>query len=100
MQHILITGANRGIGLELTKLYIEGGDKVFAGARNPQKTVALEEIAKQHPERPFRVFSQPDPFSHQFLKTKIRWANKLVVPSSCWACPSTISKRDSCKTRS
>ena len=30
---ILITGANRGIGLALTKIYLQRGDKVFAACR-------------------------------------------------------------------
>ena len=30
---VAITGANRGIGLELTKKYVEKGDKVFAMCR-------------------------------------------------------------------
>lgn len=35
MSTILITGANRGIGLALTKEYLSRGDEVIATARNP-----------------------------------------------------------------
>jgi NAD(P)-dependent dehydrogenase (short-subunit alcohol dehydrogenase family) len=41
MQHVLITGANRGIGLERVQQYIVHGDRIFAGARNPQKQLRL-----------------------------------------------------------
>ena len=36
MANVLITGANRGIGLELTRLYAEDGDTVFAFCRMRQ----------------------------------------------------------------
>lgn len=44
MTTILITGANRGIGLELTKQYAEGGDTVLACCRNPGDADALNNI--------------------------------------------------------
>ena len=51
MKYILITGANRGIGFELARQYVEQGNKIYAGARNPQDASALEELAKKYPER-------------------------------------------------
>ncbi len=45
MVNVLITGANRGIGLELTRLYAEGGDNVFAFCRSPQAAGKLQELA-------------------------------------------------------
>ena len=37
MQNILITGANRGIGLALVEEYLsQGGNRVFATCRNPE----------------------------------------------------------------
>src|SRR5437762_12742103 len=38
---IVITGANRGIGLALAELYIGRGDEVHAGARQPAQARAL-----------------------------------------------------------
>ena len=35
MARILITGANRGIGLEFVRQYAEAGDAVIACCRNP-----------------------------------------------------------------
>nr|VFJ50652.1 MAG: Short-chain dehydrogenase [Candidatus Kentron sp. DK] len=45
MPTILITGANRGIGLELTRQYAEDGWKVFACCRYPKYAHALNELA-------------------------------------------------------
>ncbi|HEY3779144.1 MAG TPA: SDR family oxidoreductase [Rhizomicrobium sp.] len=47
MANVLITGANRGIGLELTRLYAEGGDTVFAFCRSPQSANQLNELAER-----------------------------------------------------
>ncbi len=49
MKRVLITGANRGVGLELALQYAERGDRVFAGCRSPEKAAALEEISAKHP---------------------------------------------------
>jgi NAD(P)-dependent dehydrogenase (short-subunit alcohol dehydrogenase family) len=45
MARILITGANRGIGLELARQYAERGDEVIACVRNPDGADALQELA-------------------------------------------------------
>jgi len=45
MANILITGANRGIGLELVKAYARGGDRVFAFCRSPGGAEALNALA-------------------------------------------------------
>ncbi len=45
MARILITGANRGIGLELARQYAERGDDVIACVRNPDGADALQELA-------------------------------------------------------
>jgi NAD(P)-dependent dehydrogenase (short-subunit alcohol dehydrogenase family) len=49
LKHILITGANRGVGLELARKYTQQGDHVFAGCRSPEKAQALETLSAQHP---------------------------------------------------
>lgn len=45
MQRVVVTGSNRGIGLGLTKAYLQRGDQVFACCRNPD--TAKELIALQ-----------------------------------------------------
>ncbi|MEW6674166.1 MAG: SDR family oxidoreductase [Thermodesulfobacteriota bacterium] len=42
---VMITGANRGIGLELVKAYAADGAQVFACCRRPQSAEALRGIA-------------------------------------------------------
>lgn len=50
MPSILITGANRGLGLEFAKQYAESGYRVFAAVREPHKAEALTALAARHPE--------------------------------------------------
>ena len=42
---VLITGANRGIGLEFSKQYAADGWKVLACCREPQSAIALQALA-------------------------------------------------------
>jgi NAD(P)-dependent dehydrogenase (short-subunit alcohol dehydrogenase family) len=51
MQRVLITGANRGVGLELVRQCLLRGDRVFAACRNPSAAAALHALASQHPGR-------------------------------------------------
>ena len=45
--NVVITGANRGIGLALTRQYAEAGDNVLALCRSPEKAEALQKLAAQ-----------------------------------------------------
>ena len=45
---VLITGTNRGIGLELVKQYAEKGWTVIATARNPDAATDLKALAAKH----------------------------------------------------
>lgn len=45
MQTVLITGANRGIGLEFARQYADAGDRVIAVARRPDAARALRALA-------------------------------------------------------
>lgn len=47
---VLITGANRGIGLEFVKQYAADGWRVLACCRNPQTATALQTIANANPQ--------------------------------------------------
>jgi NAD(P)-dependent dehydrogenase (short-subunit alcohol dehydrogenase family) len=48
---VLITGANRGIGLEHAKVFAERGTRAFATARSPTEATELNALATAHPGR-------------------------------------------------
>jgi len=45
---VLVTGANRGLGLEFVKQYATDGWRVIACCRNPDTAIALQSLAKAH----------------------------------------------------
>lgn len=47
MANIAITGAARGIGLELTRQHVAAGDRIFALVRDPAKADALNQLAAE-----------------------------------------------------
>lgn len=49
MARILVTGANRGIGLELVRQFLDRGDRVIATARKPGAATELNRLAFAHP---------------------------------------------------
>jgi len=49
MPRVLVTGANRGLGLEFTRQLLARGDRVYAACRHPGKALALTELAAAHP---------------------------------------------------
>ena len=53
MQNILITGANRGIGLALVEQYLAQGAtvRIYATCRNPDGAGVLSALAETNPER-------------------------------------------------
>lgn len=48
-RHCLVTGANRGLGLEFTRQLLARGDRVVATARHPGKATELNALAARHP---------------------------------------------------
>ncbi len=48
MSTVLVTGANRGLGLEFCRQYAERQDQVIAGCRNPEQAIALQALAQQY----------------------------------------------------
>lgn len=49
MKHVLITGANRGIGLEHARLFASRGIKVTTAVRVPQEAVDLLQLQSEYP---------------------------------------------------
>ena len=50
-RYCLVTGANRGLGLEFTRQLLARGDRVIAACRHPGKASALNLLAGEHPGR-------------------------------------------------
>jgi NAD(P)-dependent dehydrogenase (short-subunit alcohol dehydrogenase family) len=51
MQRCLITGANRGLGLEFARQLLRRNARVIATARQPGRALELNELAAAHPGR-------------------------------------------------
>ena len=47
MRTFLVTGANRGLGLEFVKQYTDAGHRVFATCRDPESSNELSDLARQ-----------------------------------------------------
>ena len=52
---VLITGSNRGLGLEFVRQYAAAGWRVFATARDPQGATELRDLAARNP----RITTEP-----------------------------------------
>ncbi len=48
---VLVTGSNRGLGLEFTRQWLGRGATVIAACRNPEQASALNELAAANPDR-------------------------------------------------
>jgi NAD(P)-dependent dehydrogenase (short-subunit alcohol dehydrogenase family) len=48
MQTVLVTGANRGIGLAFTRSYLARGARVFATCRHPDDAVELQTLRQEY----------------------------------------------------
>ena len=48
MSNVFISGASRGIGLELCRQLLERGDSILGGCRDPQKAHQLSKLQDNH----------------------------------------------------
>jgi NAD(P)-dependent dehydrogenase (short-subunit alcohol dehydrogenase family) len=60
MSTVLVTGANRGIGLEFVRQYARDGAKVIACAREPDKAKELKELGNNHQQMQIRPLDTSD----------------------------------------
>lgn len=71
MRTVLITGANRGIGLEHALRYAERGARVFATARKPHEADDLAALAKRHAQIEVLTYDAMDDDAPAALKDRI-----------------------------
>jgi len=77
----VVTGANRGIGLELARQIVARGDEADAGARDPEHAEQLLGLARAHPPR-LRVHAldvSDDPSVRRFAAALAPGAVDVVI---------------------
>lgn len=72
MATVLVTGTNRGLGLEFTRQYSRDGWEVLATARNPGKSKELQDLAKGHPKLKLYRLNVSDEKSIHVLADELR----------------------------
>jgi NAD(P)-dependent dehydrogenase (short-subunit alcohol dehydrogenase family) len=65
-QRVVITGANRGLGLELARRYAERGDEVWGGCRRPEEAAELSEVTDHVVELDLASDASIDSFADRF----------------------------------
>jgi NAD(P)-dependent dehydrogenase (short-subunit alcohol dehydrogenase family) len=69
---VLVTGANRGIGLSLAKLYAAKGWTVIATARRPAEAADLQALARSDPDVSIEALEVTDHAQVDALAAKLR----------------------------
>ncbi|BDY03639.1 SDR family oxidoreductase [Ferrimonas sp. YFM] len=78
----LITGANRGIGLEFCRQYLSHGDAVIACCRNPEHAEDLQLLSEQYPNQLELValeLAEPEQFDSLADYLKGRTLDRLIL---------------------
>lgn len=71
-RHCLVTGANRGLGLEFVRQLLARGDHVIAACRQPGKATTLNLLAGEHPGRlQVLPLDLADPRTHATLAAEV-----------------------------
>jgi len=71
MPTVLVTGANRGLGLEFAKQYAADEWEVLATARDPKGAKELQRLGKQHPRVRIHTLDLEDKKSIEELKDEL-----------------------------
>ena len=89
MNTIFITGANRGIGPELTRQLLKEGNKIMAGCRNPEAVDELRELQRQFNDLEILELAVDDENSVLSCFKKLSDGNqKIDLPFNCPLNPS------------
>jgi NAD(P)-dependent dehydrogenase (short-subunit alcohol dehydrogenase family) len=72
MPSVLVTGSNRGIGLEWCRQYAEADWRVFATCRHPQTADALHTLAGTHPRLTVHRLDVTQPESVYALRAELQ----------------------------
>src|SRR5256885_15872592 len=92
MRRVVVTGANRGLGLEFTRQLLAAGDEVVATARQPKTAEALHKLASASGGRATVVrldVSEPDDVAAAALQIGERFGavDLLINNAGVWAAP-------------
>lgn len=74
MANVLVTGTNRGIGLEFVEQFLARGDSVFATCRNPSAEGKLKDLAAKNPELKLLTLDVSDQVSLQSFPAQLAGA--------------------------
>lgn len=69
---VLITGTNRGIGLEFVRQYAEAGWTVIGTARDPARATELQALAAKHKDVSIATLDVADPASIAALAARLK----------------------------
>jgi len=92
MRRVVVTGANRGLGLEFTRQLLAAGDEVVATARQPKAADALNKLASTSGGRVTVVrldVAEPDDVAAAALQIGERFdaVDLLINNAAVWAAP-------------
>lgn len=77
MTTLLITGANRGLGLEHTQQALSAGENVIATCRAPESAEALQLLLKKHPDQ--LSIEQLDVSNHESIELLAQRLNGRAI---------------------
>ena len=72
MPSVLVTGSNRGLGLEWCRQYAEAGLRVYATCRHPESAAELHALAAAHPAISVHRLDVTQPESVYALRVELR----------------------------